>query len=105
MCVSGTTTTDLSKSFGYCRQIAQPLTSTFPKNIKNSDLIKDLRKRKGYGLERLLFVDNTPTNLEPHYGNLIGIGSFEGDLEDNELEHLSAYLPTFDDVADVRPIE
>jgi hypothetical protein len=50
-------------------------------------------------------VDNTPTNLEPHYGNLIGIGSFEGDLEDNELEHLSAYLPTFDDVADVRPIE
>ena len=62
-------------------------------------------KRKGYTLERTLFVDDTSRNLEKHYGNLVTICPFEGDLADDELRPLLDYLCTFENCTNVRKVE
>jgi RNA polymerase II subunit A small phosphatase-like protein len=68
---------------------------------KNLDKVK----RRGYALERVLIVDDTPKKLERHYGNMVRVKPFEGDPSDTELHDLAAYLPTLADAANVRRIE
>jgi RNA polymerase II subunit A small phosphatase-like protein len=68
---------------------------------KNLDKVK----RRGYALERVLIVDDTPKKLERHYGNLVRVKPFEGDPSDTELHGLTEYLPTLADAANVRRIE
>ena len=62
-------------------------------------------KRKGYQLERMLIVDDSPEKVVDNYGNAIYIMSFEGDKEDCELEKLSNYLISMKDESNVRTIE
>lgn len=62
-------------------------------------------KRRGYPLERVLIVDDTPKKLDRHYGNLVRVKPFEGDPSDTELFGLIEYLPTLADAANVRSIE
>ncbi len=47
-------------------------------------------KRLGYELERVLFADDTPRNLERDYGNHVGIARCEGVLHDEELLWLAS---------------
>ena len=56
--------------------------------------IKDLKKvkRLGYSLERILFVDDTPSKLARNYGNAIYVRTFEGAEGDSELPQLLKYL-------------
>lgn len=68
---------------------------------KNLDKVK----RRGYPLERVLIVDDTPKKLDRHYGNLVRVKPFEGDPSDTELFGLIEYLPTLADAANVRSIE
>lgn len=68
---------------------------------KNLDKVK----RRGYPLERVLIVDDTPKKLDRHYGNLVRVKPFEGDPSDTELFGLIEYLPTLADAANVRCIE
>lgn len=69
--------------------------------------VKDLEKlkRPGFALERVLFVDDTPSKLDRNYGNLVGVGPFHGDPQDRVLVRLDAFLATLIDVGDVRRVE
>ncbi|MCY1000827.1 HAD family hydrolase [Myxococcus sp. MISCRS1] len=69
--------------------------------------VKKLRKlrRRGYRLERVLIVDDTPATCVHNHGNAIYVKPFEGDVEDAELPALSRYLATLADLPDVRRLE
>ncbi len=69
--------------------------------------IKDLKKvkRKGYSLQDIIVVDDTPAKLRRNYGNLVRIRPFEGDYEDQELKYLSRYLLDLREAKNIRRIE
>lgn len=82
--------------------------------IKEMDLdlyeinyIKDLKKlkRRGYDLETIIMVDDTPEKLKRNYGNLVRIEPFFGDKNDIELSKLEIYLKKLKDVENIRAIE
>lgn len=56
--------------------------------------IKDLKKvkRRGYKLERVLMIDDTPRKLRRQYGNHLMLAAFEGDPDDRELLAVLPYL-------------
>nr|AYM52410.1 phosphoprotein phosphatase [Cystobacter sp.] len=62
-------------------------------------------KRKGYRLERILIVDDTPAKCVHNHGNAIYVREYNGEADDKELPALSRYLATLEDVANVRTIE
>ncbi|PIE50517.1 MAG: phosphoprotein phosphatase [Flavobacteriales bacterium] len=62
-------------------------------------------KRKGFQLERILIVDDSPEKTQQNFGNAIYISAYEGNLEDTELKHLSEFLINLKDVKNVRTIE
>ena len=68
---------------------------------------KQLKKvaRRGWPLERILIVDDTPEKAAQNYGNAIYPRPYEGQEDDNELALLSAYLRTLKDVENVRALE
>ena len=69
--------------------------------------VKDFKKlkRRGYELERVLVIDDTPQKHSRNYGNLIRIPAFEGDPLDDVLPKLSRYLRSLESESDVRAIE
>jgi RNA polymerase II subunit A small phosphatase-like protein len=62
-------------------------------------------KRQGFGLERILIVDDSPEKTQNNYGNAICPTEFTGNLEDDELLYLLKYLRTLKDKKNVRTIE
>jgi RNA polymerase II subunit A small phosphatase-like protein len=62
-------------------------------------------KRKGYRLERVLIVDDTPAKCVHNHGNAIYVTEYEGSEQDDELLYLGRYLETLADVANVRTLE
>lgn len=71
------------------------------------DYIKDLRKvkKKGFNLEEVIMLDDTPSKLRRNYGNLVRIREFTGDPLDKELELLVPYLSWLKEKVDIRKIE
>jgi len=69
--------------------------------------LKDLKKvkRKGYNLNRMLIVENSPYKCKRNYGNAIFIKDFEGDAEDRELELLTKYLLLIKDHPNYRDLD
>ena len=69
--------------------------------------IKDLKKvkRRGFPLERVLMVDDTPGNLVRQYGNYIRVTPYLGAQDDRELVLLARYLRQLRGVENVRKIE
>ncbi|MBX7223815.1 MAG: HAD family hydrolase [Blastocatellia bacterium] len=69
--------------------------------------IKPFRKlkRKGYNLETVLAVDDSPHKHVANYGNLVRIREYDGSLADRELLFLQQYLASIKDVANVRALE
>jgi RNA polymerase II subunit A small phosphatase-like protein len=65
----------------------------------------DKLKKKGFGLEQILIVDDSPTKSRANYGNAVYIKEFTGDATDNELIFLYNYLLKFKTVDNVRTIE
>ncbi len=68
--------------------------------------IKDLKKlkRKGYCLDNILVVDDSPEKLQRNYGNLIRVKPFFGE-EDNELFLLKKYLKILEKKENFRKID
>lgn len=68
---------------------------------------KDLAKlrRRGYPLESIIAVDDTPSKYSRSYGNLVTVSEFTGDPADDELPHLLRYLATLATIANVRTLE
>jgi TFIIF-interacting CTD phosphatase-like protein len=62
-------------------------------------------KRRGYNLESVIAIDDTPKKWEKSYGNLVRVTPFEGDESDRELEHLLVYLDTLRKEDNIRSIE
>ncbi len=62
-------------------------------------------KRRGYRLERMLIVDDTPRKCIHNYGNAIYVHEYEGQEDDDELIHLGRYLSTLKDAVNVRTLE
>jgi len=65
----------------------------------------DKLKRKGYQLEKILIVDDTPSKSNRNYGNAIYIKEFSGDKTDEELNLLHDYLLTLKSIENVRTVE
>ncbi|MBO9204098.1 MULTISPECIES: HAD family hydrolase [Niastella] len=65
----------------------------------------DKLKKKGFPLEQILIVDDSPEKARTNYGNAIYISEFTGDANDKELQFLYNYLLTFKTVANVRTVE
>jgi len=68
---------------------------------------KDLKKvkRKGYRLESIIAVDDTPQKWERSYGNLVRVNPFEGDETDDELKYLLLYLDKLRSAENIRSVE
>jgi hypothetical protein len=62
-------------------------------------------RRRGYKLESVIVVDDTPNAWKDSYGNLVRVKKFEGELQDDELKVLPIYLKTLLDASNVRTIE
>jgi RNA polymerase II subunit A small phosphatase-like protein len=71
------------------------------------DYVKVLKKlrRRGYDLNRVLIVDDTPAKAKRNYGNVIYPSEYQGQVHDNELVLLLAYLLQLKDIKNVRSIE
>ena len=82
-------------------------TRRYDMELLEEGYIKDLKKAKrlGFPLERVLFVDDTPSKLQRNYGNAIYIKPFEGDSEDAELLQLAKYLDAIRRTQDFRKVE
>lgn len=70
-------------------------------------LSKDLNKlkRRGYRLEQVLIVDDSPEKLRRHYGNLVRIAPYTGAQVDHELSLLGQYLIQISAHDNVRTLE
>jgi len=85
----------------------QRCTRVFDSEFLDYYYIKNLKKlkRRGYSLEKMIVVDDTPRKLERNYGNLVRITEWLGDLDDRELLLLIKYLTKLKDVENIRKIE
>jgi RNA polymerase II subunit A small phosphatase-like protein len=54
----------------------------------------DKLKKKGFSLEQILIVDDSPEKARTNYGNAIYIKEFTGNPNDRELQFLYNYLLT-----------
>ncbi|MGC4104064.1 NIF family HAD-type phosphatase [Ferruginibacter sp.] len=65
----------------------------------------DKLKRKGFKLEQIIIVYDTPEKSTSNYGNAVYIKEFTGDTADEELMHLYDYLLILKNADNVRTIE
>jgi len=73
-------------------------THIWSKNIKKV-------KEKGYALENVIAIDDTPEKYKRSYGNLVTVQPFEGDVDDGELKLLVPYLRSLRSSQNVRRVE
>jgi RNA polymerase II subunit A small phosphatase-like protein len=62
-------------------------------------------RRRGYNLNNVIVIDDTPQMWRNSYGNLISVKPFFGDENDDELEKLMRYLSVLKDAENVRKVE
>lgn len=62
-------------------------------------------KKKGFRLEQIIIVDDSPEKSRSNYGNAVYIEPFTGDSNDQELTYLYDYLLTLKDANNIRTIE
>lgn len=95
---------DIALHFVWARERC---TRKFDPELHEHEWAKNLNKvkRLGYALEQVVMVDDTPAKLVQHYGNLVRIKPFFGDLSDVELDQLGIYLLTLVDEPNIRAVE
>lgn len=76
----------------------------------NTDTYHSLKKleklkRRGYALESVIFVDDSPEKHIKNYGNLVRVSEFTGQPDDDELLHLIEYLEHLKGVPNIRAVE
>lgn len=86
---------------------AEKCTPKFNLETYQYDSIKNLKKvkNKGFSLEQVVVVDDSPEKHIHNYGNLIPIQPFVGNMQDNMLERLCKYLLYIKDMVNIRTIE
>lgn len=95
---------DLSLAFLWSRKRC---TYRLDPEYRRAVWIKDLKKvkKRGYALERVIVVDDSPEKLARQYGNLVHVKPFVGEVGDDELKWLGLYLPELAQVENVRRVE
>ncbi|MBC3910673.1 NIF family HAD-type phosphatase [Undibacterium umbellatum] len=85
----------------------QRCTRVFNPEYQDFEWVKNLQKvkRRGYRLEHIIMLDDTPKKLRRNYGNLVRINMFEGDMQDRELKHVMLYLQELKLAENIRKIE
>ena len=66
--------------------------------------LKKVRRRR-FLLAQTLIVDDTPAKVQQNYGNAIYIKPYLGEVADEELRHLTAYLLLLKATEDFRTLE
>ncbi len=69
--------------------------------------VKDLKKvkRRGYRLESVIMIDDTPEKLVRQHGNHLRLEAFMGDPEDSELRDVQPFLRYLSEQENIRRIE
>ena len=82
-------------------------TQRYDEETRELYFLKDLKKvkRKGFDLCRVLILDDSPEKAHRHYGNYIGVRSFEGQSNDQELLDILPFLDWLKDRPDFRRVE
>jgi RNA polymerase II subunit A small phosphatase-like protein len=62
-------------------------------------------KKKGFPIELILMIDDSPEKTKDNYGNAVYVTAFEGDQTDSELKTLADYLNSIKDSQNVRSFE
>jgi RNA polymerase II subunit A small phosphatase-like protein len=95
---------DVSLEFTWARERC---TSAYDPETHGRTWVKDLKKlkAKGYSLDRVLVIDDTPTKLQRNYGNLVRVSEWIGDSGDEELLQLGEYLESIHQAPSFRGIE
>jgi RNA polymerase II subunit A small phosphatase-like protein len=91
-------------AFFWC---SERCTERFDHETRRRNTVKALRKvrRRGYNLERVLVVDDSPEKHVRNYGNLIPVLPFGGDADDAELPLVRAYIDSLAAEPNVRSID
>lgn len=91
----------------YCLDHARFEEQGYTDHQSHYDFVKPLHKlrRRGYRLERVLIVDDTPAKARRNYGNAIYPNEYLGQPHDDELPRLLQYLLTLRDAENVRRLE
>ena len=83
--------------------------SSVRRDMENDTYVYEKRldklNKKGFKLEQILIIDDSPEKASANYGNAVYIKEFTGDRNDCELQHLYNYLLTLKTVENVRVIE
>jgi RNA polymerase II subunit A small phosphatase-like protein len=95
---------DFPLSFVWDRRRCTPVFD--PENWEHVH-VKDLRKvkRRGYRLESVIMIDDTPEKLVRHYGNHLRLKAFMGDPQDSELRDVQPFLVYLSEQENFRRIE
>ena len=62
-------------------------------------------RRRGYNLENIIVVDDTPQMWRSSYGNLVRVKPYLGEIEDDELKKLMQYLNVLKNAENIRKVE
>lgn len=86
---------------------AERCTVRFDPETREQYNLKQLKKvrGRGYKLDQVLVVDDTPKKHEKNYGNLIPVKEYDGRTDDEELLCLERYLTLLEPVENVRAVE
>lgn len=79
----------------------------FDPELQSFFYIKDLSKvkKKGYTLEQIIMLDDTPQKLSRHYGNLVRVKEWLGDESDDELKIIQPFLLELNKQSNIRQLE
>ena len=82
-------------------------TPIFERELHEHGHLKNLAKvkKKGFPLEHVIMIDDTPSKLRKSYGNLVRVNEFVGDPKDNELLILMKYLKDLKSEENIRKVE
>lgn len=82
-------------------------TQQFDPETRAHHFLKDLKKvkRRGFDLDRILMVDDSPEKLARNYGNHLWLAPFEGQADDRELADVVPFLGWIKDEPNFRAIE
>ena len=83
-----------------CTAVFDPDTLQYHRTKKLEKL-----KRKGYQLERVIVVDDSPETHRAAYGNLVRVHPYEGEMDDDELPKLGEYLDSLRTIENIRLVD
>jgi RNA polymerase II subunit A small phosphatase-like protein len=91
----------------YCTKLSAYDADVYVDYYSHYQYVKILKKvkKRGFVLERVLIVDDTPSKSGRNYGNAIYPAEYAGEPDDQELRFLLTYLIGLWDVENVRAIE